>query len=347
MELRSVWLPLVIRLIGHLRRQRLHDLERMTIAGNGNVGIDLPPDSITGLGNPLDQVQIGGGGIWCSQPERLLHLPGLTLYGGNRFQNMIEPGGGIFPWDSPYLGYNFRLDHLQSMTDTADRHRRFQPMGSAALTMSEGTGGTGGLMDLACYPYNSDSGINNFTNDGISCSLPETADWKCGANVSASDLYHNLFACYRPGYLHGAVTRNTNGLFFHYTPVYIGSVDVSEPSVDFQNLANVRPDIGDDTTWMLAVDGPVLAKEIFVLDSTWADYVFDPGYKLQPLGEVENFVKANHHLPDIEPASKIAQTGVPVGRTEEALTKKVEELTLFMLLIRIKRSSNSKPIFRN
>lgn len=88
--------------------------------------------------------------------------------------------------------------------------------------------------------------------------------------------------------------------------------------------------MSDDSTWMLVVNGPVLAKEIFVLDSAWADYVFDPGYKLPPLAEVENFTKENHHLPDIPSAKQMAKTGVPVGRTEAAITKQLEEAMLYI-----------------
>ncbi len=81
---------------------------------------------------------------------------------------------------------------------------------------------------------------------------------------------------------------------------------------------------------MLVVNGPELAKEVFVLDSAWADYVFEPGYKLPSLAEVENFTKENHHLPDIPSAKQMAKTGVPVGRTEAAMTKQMEEMMLYI-----------------
>ena len=100
--------------------------------------------------------------------------------------------------------------------------------------------------------------------------------------------------------------------------------------MDFTNFAHVRPDIGDGLTWTLVVNGSELAKEVFVLDSVWADYVFDPNYKLMPLDDVQSFMKTNRHLPNIPPASTLAKTGVPIGRTEEQITKQLEEAMLYI-----------------
>jgi hypothetical protein len=237
---------------------------------------------------------------------------------------MLKPGGGIFPWDRRYVAFNYWIDHNDTSTNSATRQHRIQPISSSNLGFSEGAGG---LINLSCYPYSSDSGLNNFTN-AMTLQLIGNGGLEMWCAVNGTDIYHNLFACYRPGYLHGAVTRNTNGLFFHYTPVFIGSDTVSEPSVDFQNLA-IHPDMGDGLTWLLAVDGPALAKEFYV-STDWPDYVFDPNYKLMPLSEVEHFYKTNRHLPDIPSAKKMDTTGVPLGRTEAAITKQLEETLLYV-----------------
>ncbi len=299
-----------------------HDLERLTIMGNGNVGIDLPPSS-TGLDSVKDQLQIGGG--VTPYPGNTYLSPGLTLYGGNRFENMLRPttlGTGLFPGDWRYISFNHWIDHNDN---TSSRSHRFQPIGSSAISFSENGNG---LLDFSCFPYDSVRGLNDFTkattmeltgNSGL-------ALWFIDTTVNP---YHHILDSILPYQLPWPLTRNTNGLFNHHTPVYIGSDSGGQALSNFQNLP-VKPDIGDSTTWMLVVDGPELAKEIFVLDSTWADYVFDPGYKLPPLGEVENFTKENHHLPDIPSAKQMAKTGVPVGRTEEALTKQVEEEMLYI-----------------
>ncbi len=300
-----------------------HDLERMTIFGNGNVGIDLPPSS-TGLDSVKDQLQIGGG--VTPYPGNTYLSPGLTIYGGNRFENMLRPttlGTGLFPGDWRYISFNHWIDHNDN---TSSRSHRFQPIASSGISFSENNGG---LLDFTCSPYDSILGLNDFSK-ATTMELTGNSGLATWFMDTTANPYHHLFDIFLPGQIPWPLTRNTNGLTFFHTPVCITSDTGGAPLVDFQNLP-IKPDIGDGLTWMLVVKGAELAKEVFVLDSTWADYVFDPGYKLPPLCEVESYVKANHHLPDIEPANKMAKTGVPIGRTEEALTKNVEELTLYVI----------------
>jgi hypothetical protein len=297
-----------------------NDLERMTILSNGNVGIDLPPDSITGLGKPLDQIQIGGGVV--PYPGNTYPSPGLTIYGGNRFENMLKPGGGRYPGDWRYIADNHYVDHNDT---SSGRSHRFQATSSSEINFAETNGG---LLDFTCSPYDVSRGLNDFSK-GMTMQIRGSEGLQTWFMDTTSNPYHHLFDIYLPGQLPWPVTRNTNGLSYFHTPVCITSDRGGDALIDFTNFAHVRPDIGDGLTWMLAVNGAAIAKEFFVLDTTWADYVFDPSYKLPPLGEVEQFVEANHHLPGIPSASQIAKTGVPIGRTEAAITKNVEELTLY------------------
>lgn len=59
-----------------------------------------------------------------------------------------------------------------------------------------------------------------------------------------------------------------------------------------------------------------------------ADYVFEPGYKLAPLAEVEAFTKEHKHLPEIPSAKVIEANGLDLAQMNLLLLKKVEELTL-------------------
>ena len=83
-------------------------------------------------------------------------------------------------------------------------------------------------------------------------------------------------------------------------------------------------------TQKLAVNGTIRAKEIIV-DTGWADYVFDPNYRLAPLSEVEQHIKAEKHLPGIPSAQEIAEHGVSMGDMQAKLLSKIEELTLHMI----------------
>jgi hypothetical protein len=68
-----------------------------------------------------------------------------------------------------------------------------------------------------------------------------------------------------------------------------------------------------------------------VVNTTGADYVFDTGYALRPLREVEQFVRVNHHLPEVEPAAQMQKEGLDVGDNQTVLLKKIEELTLYVI----------------
>jgi small-conductance mechanosensitive channel len=70
---------------------------------------------------------------------------------------------------------------------------------------------------------------------------------------------------------------------------------------------------------------------VVVKPMPWPDYVFKPTYKLQPLKKVEQYIKTNHHLPDMPSADSVAAAGIDVGANQAALLKKIEELTLYVI----------------
>lgn len=81
----------------------------------------------------------------------------------------------------------------------------------------------------------------------------------------------------------------------------------------------------------LSVNGTIAAKEVIVTATGWADYVFDAGYRLKPLEEVEEYIQANHHLPEMPSANEVAEKGVNVAEMQAKLLAKIEELTLHMI----------------
>ncbi len=77
--------------------------------------------------------------------------------------------------------------------------------------------------------------------------------------------------------------------------------------------------------------GQVRAKEVRVTLTGWSDFVFDEGYRLPSLTELERYVKENRHLPDIPTESEVRQGGVDLGEMNALLLQKVEELTLYII----------------
>lgn len=80
----------------------------------------------------------------------------------------------------------------------------------------------------------------------------------------------------------------------------------------------------------LSVNGTVQAKEV-VVETGWADYVFDDTYKLLSLEEVEAFISRNRHLPNIPPAHEVEREGMRVGDMQRRMMEKIEELTLYII----------------
>ncbi|MDR2836702.1 MAG: hypothetical protein LBV69_11035 [Bacteroidales bacterium] len=86
------------------------------------------------------------------------------------------------------------------------------------------------------------------------------------------------------------------------------------------------------TTYKLAVKGTIISDEITVVNTTsWPDYVFEENYKKMSLSDVENFIKANKHLPEVPSACEVEEDGAKLGEMVKILLKKVEEQTLYII----------------
>lgn len=86
-------------------------------------------------------------------------------------------------------------------------------------------------------------------------------------------------------------------------------------------------------TYKLEVNGTARTKEVIV-ETGWADYVFEEDYKLKSIDELEVFVKENKHLPNIPKASEIETNGLKVGETNKAMMEKIEELALYIIQLK-------------
>ena len=80
----------------------------------------------------------------------------------------------------------------------------------------------------------------------------------------------------------------------------------------------------------LTVDGTIRAKEIIV-DTGWSDFVFEDGYDLMSLDDVESYIHKHRHLPEIPSAEMVAEEGVSLGAMDAKLLQKIEELTLYTI----------------
>ncbi|WP_339606403.1 hypothetical protein [uncultured Roseivirga sp.] len=137
--------------------------------------------------------------------------------------------------------------------------------------------------------------------------------------------YAHAYSSYDP-------TNNNEARFRHYG--YYGiSLESRNGSLILRG-DNGNVGIGTTSpTEKLSVDGTVLAKKVKVstTGADWPDFVFAPNYKLRTLNELEAYIKANQHLPEVPSAKEVEENGLDLGKMDATLLQKVEELTLYTI----------------
>ena len=81
----------------------------------------------------------------------------------------------------------------------------------------------------------------------------------------------------------------------------------------------------------ILVYGEMHSKKVKVCGGGWCDYVFEKDFKLTPLFEVEKYIQANKHLPEVPSATEVANNEVDLFEMQKIQMKKIEELTLYLI----------------
>jgi hypothetical protein len=171
-------------------------------------------------------------------------------------------------------------------------------------------------------------------NSGSSVALKvrhatEHASW--GISIMQSDNLSGLIAC--------------NGRDFKIEPGWDKTLTLGSPEMTGGGGKVIFPggNVGIGTLnpdAKLTVKGTIHANEVRVdLNVAGPDYVFEPTYHLKPLSEIETYIKANKHLPEVPSAKEMEANGVQLGEMNMLLLKKVEELTLYV--IELKKENES------
>ena len=188
--------------------------------------------------------------------------------------------------------------------------------------------------------YSNRTGVNNTfsgVRSGFTNSVGEQNTFY-GANSGYNNTVgsHNIYLGYNSGYSN---TEGSNNVFLGHEAGY------DETGSDKLYIANARDNTlvyGDFATgsigvgtknlgsYRLTVNGNVRAKEV-VVESGWSDFVFEPGYDLPTLSEVEAHIAAKGHLQDIPSAAEVAEHGISLGEMDAKLLQKVEELMLYTI----------------
>lgn len=133
------------------------------------------------------------------------------------------------------------------------------------------------------------------------------------------DANHKISVCSNDGM--SFVSRNDKMNF-----------DASNIKMNAKVAINTTEDFIKDNNYSLAVSGGILTTGVLVKEVTeWYDFVFDDGYMLTPIKELENFIDENGHLPDIPSENEVMKDGYDIVEMDGLLLKKIEELTLYAI----------------
>lgn len=132
--------------------------------------------------------------------------------------------------------------------------------------------------------------------------------------------------------LHMASTETSGGVEFRF---YHSSTSGARRNIAYigTSFNYFEQEVGIGTTtpdYKLDVNGTMRAKEVIVA-SNWSDFVFEDGYDLPSLSEVESHIAEHGHLPDIPSAAHIQENGLAVAEAQTLMMQKIEELTLYVI----------------
>ena len=238
-----------------------------------------------------------------------------------------------------YINNGFVLSRLSSNnipTVTTQKVLSVDADGNVILVNTPTSGTTTGGPEL--WKANTTGGIFNTSTYGIS--IISSEEGKSGLQ------FIKLKASSTPGNSYGKVLSvDDNGNVILVNDAVGGGGGTSTPVgwniVDgrVQNTNNGKVVIGTGINsfpdgFQLFVKGGILTERVRVAvanSDRWADYVFQKGYQLMPLREVEKFINHHQHLPNVPSAEEMAKNGLDVMETSAKLMEKLEELTLYMI----------------
>jgi predicted transcriptional regulator len=136
-----------------------------------------------------------------------------------------------------------------------------------------------------------------------------------------------------PNGIFRAITDNPNGASnFFFDGVANGTTNFFVRADGMGYFANsLAIGTSDPQSYKLAVKGSVHAQSVQIDMTGWADYVFNPAYHLKSLSYLKSYIDQNHHLPDMPSEAEVKKNGVDLGEMVKLQTKKIEELTLYLI----------------
>jgi hypothetical protein len=147
----------------------------------------------------------------------------------------------------------------------------------------------------------------------------------------AQGMSQDLAANYSGWTVTDAVVTGTNTVTMPYINSFLGKINLPGGGL-FNSSGALAIGTNNPYTYMLAVNGSAIATSMTVkAKANWPDYVFSRDYTLPSLKEVKYYIDQNKHLPDMPSETDVEKNGQDLGEMNRLLTKKVEELTLYLI----------------
>lgn len=114
-----------------------------------------------------------------------------------------------------------------------------------------------------------------------------------------------------------------------------GKVVIANHSINGWGPGSLPSSINySSNNYRLFVETGILTEKVRVAIATtpeWSDFVFAKDYKLMPLKQLEEYIEAENHLPEVPSAEEVVKEGIDLGQMQAKLLQKVEELTLYVI----------------
>jgi len=279
----------------------------------------------------------GNVGIGTTSPNAKLDIRGDAYWGaGNTGYLSSDPSGAIelgpntstsaYPYFDWHYGTGAWQDYNVRLQNSANN--RFDVVTASngiVFTINGGNTGIGTTTPATRLDVTSATG---------------TAEAAIGRFINSTNGYYTALDASGTSSNVPSWSSGSQILEFVANPAGKGIIDSYQSSLVFQtgrtdrmtidNLGNVG--IGTPTPKeALSVNGNIRSKQVKVETLNWPDYVFKKEYNLPSLSEVKNYIDQNQHLPEMPSESDVAKDGINLGEMVKLQTKKIEELTLYLI----------------
>jgi len=259
---------------------------------SGNVGI--------GTASPSSNLQVGTSvGTVTSTP--------VTLSLGGTFSSThgVNPKLKVYDDGTSFWGLGISSSQLDYIVSGSTYDHTFYA-GGTELMRIKGNGNVGMGETNPSYKLT----VNSQNNTGTAAALLHGQYY--GVSISSESSTSSYYAL---NVLGGTTSYGGSGASLFYV----------------RADGNIGIGTTNPGTYKLAVNGGIHSQSVNVDLTGWSDYVFKQGYILPSLTEVKTYIDQNHHLPDMPSEQEVIKEGVNLGEMNKLLTKKVEELTLYLI----------------